>query len=130
MKNLIFAFALLVSVLGVSCKKGNEPQPQSPATAVSNINVEYRIDCPSGSASADYIAPNAAGKLEMTHTVISRASQSISFSCPTGNLLSVSASNSMPSHSVIQVQIFVNGIMVATSSSTDPSQKAIAQGNF
>ena len=66
MKNLIFAFALLVSVLGVSCKKGNEPQPQSPATAVSNINVEYRIDCPSGSASADYIAPNAAGKLEMT----------------------------------------------------------------
>ncbi len=130
MKNLIIAFALLVSVLGVSCKKGNEPKPQCPAATVSNIDVEYRINCASGNASADYIAPNAAGKLEMTHTEISRTSQSISFSCPTGNLLSVSATNTMPSHNVVQVQIFVNGTMVAESSSTDPSQKAIAQGNF
>lgn len=130
MKNLFISFTLLISVLGVSCKKGNEPQPQNPAGVAKTIKVEYIISCPSGAAGADYIAPNADGKLEMTHKDLTRNTESISFSCPSGNLLSVSAYNSNPSHIVVDVQIFVNGTMVAESSSTNPSQKAIAQGNF
>ncbi|MGZ4058257.1 MAG: hypothetical protein ACXVPU_04480, partial [Bacteroidia bacterium] len=64
------------------------------------------------------------------HKDITRNSESITFSCPTGNFLSISAANAAPSHNVIQVQIFVNGTKVAESSSTDPAQKAVAQGNF
>ena len=130
MKNIFVAFALFASVLGVSCKKGGEAKPINSDAVIQQINVEYRVQCPSGAATADYIAPDANGKLVSTHKDITRNSESITFSCPTGNFLSISAANSVPTHNVIQVQIFVNGTMVAENSSTDPSSKAIAQGNF
>ncbi|MGZ4072656.1 MAG: hypothetical protein ACXVPY_12025 [Bacteroidia bacterium] len=130
MKKIFIAFALFVSVLGVSCKKGGEPTPQPDTAIQKTINVEYVIQCPSGAATADYIAPDASGALVPMHKDITRNSESITFSCPTGNFLSISAANAAPSHNVIQVQIFVNGTKVAESSSTDPAQKAVAQGNF
>ena len=50
MKNLFIAFALFVSVLGVSCKKGNEAQPVTPTPTVKMINVEYVMLTPSADA--------------------------------------------------------------------------------
>ena len=130
MKNLLVAFALLIGVLGVSCKKGGEAKPQPDAAIQKTINVEYRVQCPSGQANVDYLAPDTNGKLVSNHETVTRNSESITFSCPSGNFLSISASNGVPSHDVIQVQILVDGTVVAENSSTDPSSKAIAQGNF
>jgi hypothetical protein len=130
MKNVFVAFALLASVLGVSCKKGDEANPQTSPASSRTIDVEYLIQCPSGAANADYIAPDADGNLAMTHEEINRTSKVVAFTCPSGIFLSVSASNAMPSHDVVQVKIFVDGVLVADNSTTDPAQKAIAQGNF
>ena len=130
MKNLFCSIALLTSVLAVSCKKGNEAKPQNAAAAPTTLNIEYHISGASSDIAADYLVPNANGKLENVHEIINRSSKVISFTYSTGHLFSVSASNETPSHDVIQVEIYVNGTLVAQSSSTDPSQKAIAQGNF
>ena len=94
------------------------------------INVEYVMLTPSADASADFIAPNANGVLEMQHVTLDRNTSSTKFTCPTGNFLSVTAANKTPSHIVVQVQIIVDGVVVAENSSTNPSQNAIASGNF
>lgn len=131
MKNLSVAFALLVSVLTVSCSKENEVKPQGPATPVT-VNIEYKIQNASGRVSADYVAPNSQGVLETMHMDVNRTEQSISFNytSATVNAYSVSASNLMPSTDVVQVQIFVNGVLKVENSVSGPGQTAIARGNF
>lgn len=131
MKNLSVAFALLISVLTVSCSKENEIKPQGPATPVT-VNIEYKIQNVSGHVSVDYIAPNSQGILETMHMDVNRTEQSISFNytSATVNAYSVSASNLMPSTDVVQVQIFVNGVLKAEHSVSGPGQTAVAKGNF
>ncbi|HEY0031617.1 MAG TPA: hypothetical protein VGC65_12705 [Bacteroidia bacterium] len=129
MKTILFSFSLLVSVLTISCKKENEVKPQAPEAAAI-IDVEYRVACTSGSFVVDYLAPNSSGTLEMKHDEISRTEETISFSFKSGNRFVISASNAIPSHDVIQVQIYVNGVLKVENSTTNPSQKAVAEGNF
>ena len=131
MKNISVAFALLISVLTVSCSKENEVKPQGPA-APTTVNIEYKIQNVSGHVAVDYIAPNANGVLESMHMDVNRTEQSISFSftSATLNAYSVSASNLTPSNDVVQVQIFVNGVLKAEHSVTAPGQTAVAKGNF
>ncbi|MCX6294968.1 MAG: hypothetical protein NTX97_02690 [Bacteroidetes bacterium] len=130
MKKIFVGIALLVSVLMVSCSKKNDAKPQTAASDVTTINIEYRIQSASGHVNVDYIAPNSNGELEMTHAEVNRTEETINFTYATGNVFSVSASNLVPSHSVVQVQIFVNGILQVENSTTNPSQSAVAKGNF
>ena len=129
MKNLSVCVALLIGVLTVSCSKENEVKPQA---TPSTIAIEYKIQNVSGQVGVDYIAPNANGELETMHMDVNRTEQSISFSytSTTVNAYSVSAHNLMPSNDVVQVQIFVNGVMKAEHSVTAPGQSAVAKGNF
>ena len=131
MKNLFVWFALLVSVLTVSCSKENEVKPQTAAVS-STVNIEYKIQNISGLVGVDYIAPNASGVLEVMHMDVNRTEQSISFSytSTTLNPYSVTAYNVNPSNDVVQVQIFVNGVLKAEHSVTAPGQSAVAKGNF
>ncbi len=132
MKNLSVCVALLISVLTVSCSKENEVKPQASAATPTTIAVEYKIINVSGQVGVDYIAPNANGVLEVMHMDVNRTEQSISFSytSTTVNAYSVSAYNLMPSTDVVQVQIFVNGVLKAEHSVTAPGQSAVAKGNF
>ena len=131
MKNIFFSFTVLVSVLTVSCKKGTETKPQSVPVSATTINVEYRVQSQSGNVAVDYIAPNPNdGTLQLVHVELNRNVGSFSFNYETGNTFSISASNVIPSHDVVQVQLYVNGVLKVENSTTNPSQKAIAQGNF
>lgn len=132
MKNLFVCVALLISVLTVSCSKENEVKPQSAPVTPTTITIEYRIQNISGQVAVDYIAPNPnSGVLELTHAEINRTEKSISFTHESGyNKYSISASNVNPSHDVVQVQIYVNGVLEVENSTTNPSQNAFAEGNF
>jgi hypothetical protein len=131
MKNLFFSFALLISVLTVSCKKETEVKPQGISATPSTINVEYRVQNQSGNVAVDYIMPNEnTGELELKHAVLNRTEVSYNFNYQSGNTFSISASNVSPSHDVVQVQIYVNGVLRVENSTTNPAQSAIAQGNF
>jgi hypothetical protein len=131
MKKIIIAIALFIGVSTVSCKKEEVVQPMSTTTvAPEMLNIEYHIAGVSADMVADYLLPTANGELENVHEVINRSSKIIQFSYPTGHLFSVSAANKNPSHDVVQVEIYVNGQLVAQSSTSNPSQNAIAQGNF
>ena len=48
----------------------------------------------------------------------------------TTNAYSVTSYNLMPSNDVVQVQLFVDGVMKAEHSVTAPGQSAVAKGNF
>lgn len=131
MKNLFISFALLTSVLSVSCKKETEIKPEGTPAAATTINIEYRVQNASGLVTVDYIAPNLnTGELQLVHVELNRNDASYSFNYESGNMFSISASNVNPSHDVVQVQIFVNGVLKVENSTTSPSQDAIAQGNF
>ncbi len=131
MKNLFFSFALLTSILTISCKKEIEVKPQVASSTATTNNIEYRVQNLSGQVAVDYIAPNPnTGVLEMVHVDLNRTDASFSFNYAKGNNFSISASNIIPSHDVVQVQIFVNGVLKVENSTTNPSQKAIAEGNF
>jgi hypothetical protein len=134
MKNLFLSFAVIASVLAVSCKKDNDTKPNDCATpntpAPVSINVEYKIVSESGNVEVAYLFPNADGKLEMKSETIARTDYSVSFTAKKGNLLSVEAWNVMPARKLVNVQILVNGEIFQEASSNSPSDKAIASGNF
>ncbi|CAN5443925.1 hypothetical protein BH10BAC1_BH10BAC1_08830 [soil metagenome] len=130
MKKIFVCLALSASVLMVSCSKKDEVKPTNAPAVVTTINVEYRIVSASGLVGVDYIAPNAAGTLELMHMDVNRTEQTISFSYNSGYGFSVSAYNLNPSHDVVQVEIYVNGVLKTSASSTNPSQPAVAKGNF
>ena len=132
MKNLFVCVALIVSVLTVSCSKENEVKPQAGPAIAKTVNIEYKIQNISGQVGVDYIAPNANGTLEVMHMDVNRTEETISFSYTSTvtNAYSVTAYNVMPSNDVVQVQIFVDGVMKAEHSVTAPGQSAVAKGNF
>ncbi len=130
MKKIVICLALSASVLMVSCSKKDEVKPQNAPAAVTVLAIEYRIASVSGQVGIDYIAPNASGTLELMHKDVNRTEETISFSYNSGNGFSVTAYNLNPSHDVVQVQIYVNGVLKADASTTNPSQPAVAKGNF
>lgn len=130
MKKLFVCVAVMTSVLAVSCKKEEAKPNSTGAVTLSTIEIEYVISSASGNVGVDYIAPNADGNLESKHMDVNRTSQSIKFDFKKGNGFSVSAYNTMPSHQVVQVQIFVDGELKVENSTTTPGQPAVAQGNF
>jgi hypothetical protein len=131
MKNVILSFAVIVSVLAVSCKKEKveKPQSSSPAAPVS-INIEYKIVSESANVEATYLFPNAENKLESKTETITRSDYSVKFTAKKGDLLSVEASNVNPARKSIHVQIIVNDVLFMEASSSSASQKAIASGNY
>jgi len=132
MKNLFVCVAIIVSFLTVSCSKENEVKPQAAPATPKTVNIEYKIQNVSGQVGVDYIAPNANGTLEVMHMDVNRTEETISFSYTStvANAYSVTAYNVMPSHDVVQVQIFVDGEMKAEHSVSAPGQSAVAKGNF
>lgn len=133
MKNIFLSFVVIVSVLAVSCKKEDAPKPlnvQIPAPKPVSINVEYRITDESGNVETNYMFPNAEGKLETKNELISRTEYSVSFTTTKGSFLSVEAFNENPARKSVHVQILVDGTLFMEASSSSPSQKAIASGNY
>lgn len=130
MKKIIVCLALSASFLMVSCSKKDEVKPTNVPAAITTLNIEYRITSVSGQVGVDYIAPNTSGDLQVLHKDVNRTQETISFSYNSGNAFSVSAYNLNPSHDVVQVEIYVNGVLKASASTTDPSQPAVAKGNF
>jgi hypothetical protein len=129
MKNLILSFAVLTSVLAVSCKKENTVKPQN-ASASKTVEVEYRITNESGSVEINYLKPNSEGKFEMENEKVNRTYYSINFEAKKGNTFMVEAFNTLPARKTVHVQIFINGELFKEAFSYDPSQKAIAEGNY
>jgi len=129
MKNLILSFSILVSVLAVSCKKENSIKPQN-AAVKKVIEVEYRITNESGSVEINYLKPNSEGKFEMENEKVNRTNYSINFEAEAGNTFMVEAFNVLPARKTVHVQIYINGNLFKEAFSYDPSQKAIAQGNY
>ena len=131
MKNIILSIALLVSVSMASCKKEANTDPAAGNTPVSKmINVEYRISSETGSLNANYMFPNASGELENTVVLVNRKLEIVDFSVMSGQFLSVEAANQAPSHRTVQVELYINGVLMKQSISTSPSQKACASGIF
>ncbi|MDQ3048807.1 MAG: hypothetical protein M3R27_14750 [Bacteroidota bacterium] len=129
MKNLFLGLSMLISVFSVSCKKESELQPSTPA-APKTIKVEYVIQITSAQAVTSYLFPNSDGKLEMVTETVTRNNKVVSFEYNSGNFFYVEAANSSPSHLPVQVQLYIDGKMVAEHSTSNPSMKAIAQGNY
>ncbi len=129
MKNLFIVLALMTGVLGVSCKKETEMQPAT-ETAAKTLKVEYVIQITSAQAVTSYLFPNSEGKLEMVTETIKRTNKVVSFEYSSGNFFYVEAANSSPSHLPVQVQLYIDGKMVAEHSTSNPNMKAIAQGNY
>jgi len=131
MKNLILPLVVLSMVLTVSCKKENEVKPQSPVVTNSIIDVEYRVEAESGNFYVTYLKPNSEGKFEMeTETIDRRTSFSVNFKAQSGNLFFVEAANVVAANKTVFVQLYINGILVKEGQSYNPSQKAVAQGNY
>lgn len=130
MKKIILAIAVVVGLSATSCKKEEAAKPQGPTTAAQTINVEYRISAQSGSVNATYMIPTVAGQLEAKTETINRNYTTINFDYTSGNFFSVQASNVDPAHKTVQVEIYVDGVLRASSISTSPSQNAIASGNY
>lgn len=129
MKNTFFGIALLVGVTAVSCKKESASEAASPATPAT-MHVEYRVQDASGKVNVSYLAPSGNAVLEEVDEQVSRSYYSVEFDIEAGHHLSVEASNVAPSHSTVQVGIYINGELKVQDISNDPSHKAIAQGNF
>jgi len=129
MKNLILSLVVLISVSAVSCKKENSVKPQN-VPASKTIEVEYRIINESGSVEINYLKPNAEGKFELKNEIIKRTNYSINFEAQSGNTFMVEAFNTLSSRKAVHVQIYINGNLFKEAFSYDPSQKAIAQGNY
>jgi hypothetical protein len=119
-----------MSLLAVSCKKDNETLPASPASAPVAINVEYKITCESANIEAEYLYPNADGKLDLKSEFITRGEHSVSFKSTKGNFYSLEAWNVDPARKSVFVQIYIDGVLFKEGSSNSPSQKAIASGNY
>jgi hypothetical protein len=130
MKKSILAFAVLTSVLAVSCKKSDDVKPEGVASPAKIVDVEYRVQSVSGNVNVDYIGTDATGNLTMLHAQVNRTAESLHFSYASGNRFSISASNVNPSHSVVQVQVYLDGVLKVEGSTTDPSSPAVAQGSF
>ena len=113
----------------VSCKKETKVTPHDPA-APKSINVEYRVQSESGMVNVTYVAPDASGKLVTQKVAVNRTTYSNNFNATNGNFFSVEASNINPSHKVVQVQIFIDGVLFKEGTTTDPTVKAIASGNY
>lgn len=129
MKNLILSIAVITSVLLTSCKKENSIKPESPAS-VNTINVEYKIINESGSVTINYLKPNAEGTFVTVTESINRTNYSVNFTAKAGNTFMIEAFNNLPSRKSVHVQILINGNVLDEAFSYDPSQKAIAQGNY
>ena len=127
MKNLFLSFAIITSLLTVSCKKENAVKPTSPAKA---INVEYRISSETSNLNIVYQYPDASGRLVSTQMAVNRTPLVISFSTNKGSFLSVQASNVNTSNKIVNVQIFVDGVLFQEATSIPPSQKAVASGSY
>lgn len=130
MKNVFLCFAVIVSVLAVSCKKDQDVQPQTAAALPVSINVEYKITSESANVEAAYMYPNAEGKLEMKSETITRGEHIVSFASTKGNFFSVEAWNVIAARKAVYVQIYIDGVLFREASCNSPSQKAIASGNY
>lgn len=129
MKNLVLAIAVMVGVSATSCKKEEAAVPQNPA-APKTITVEYRVTNQSGLVEVVCMYPNVAGQLEARTTTVARNYETITFEYTSGNFFSIEASNVVPAYKTVQVEIYVDGVLKAKDTSTSPSQKAIASGNY
>jgi hypothetical protein len=129
MKKVILLLVVFTGLTAVSCKKENKEGATSPAVP-SSMNVEYRISSESGSVNATYIIPGSNGQLEEKTVSINRNYETVNFDYTKGNYFSVEANNSIPSHKSVQVQLYINGVMVDQGVTTSASQNAIANGNF
>jgi predicted nucleic acid binding AN1-type Zn finger protein len=129
MKNIILYTSIIASISMVSCKKEDKVVPQS-STPTSTINVEYRVTNESGNVEITYLKPDDNGTFESETETVSRTYYAINFTCKKGNLLSVEAANVLPARKTVTVQIFVNGVLFKEATSYDPSQKALAAGNY
>ncbi|MFL5762491.1 MAG: hypothetical protein ACJ77K_01035 [Bacteroidia bacterium] len=130
MKKLILSFVVLTSVLATSCKKESEVKPEGTPASPRTVSVEYRISSVSGHVNVDYTGVDATGNLADLHAEVSRNEESFKFSYQSGHSFSISAQNVTPSHSVVQVQVYLDGVLKVENSSTDPSHPAVAQGSF
>lgn len=129
MKNVILSLSILTSFLAVSCKKENNVSPQTSTTGTT-IHVEYRVQSESGNVEILYSQPNEDGVFETESETVNRTYYSINFDCKKGNYLMVEAANVLPARKTVHVSIYVNGNLFKEAFSYDPSQKAIASGNY
>lgn len=130
MKNLLYSIALLTSVLTVSCKKGDEAKPQTPAVAAKSIQVLYIIQGASENMNATYSYPNADGKLVSKSEIVTSAYYTVSFTSTSGNHFDLEASNVLSERKAIHVQIYIDGNLFASGVSQSSPQSAIAEGNY
>jgi hypothetical protein len=128
MKKLFVCLTVIVSLFTVSCKKGNEAQPQSPATADKTINVEYRISSESGLVDVNYIVAKE-DKFSTISEQVKGQYYTVNFTAKLGSFLSVDAGNQTISHRKVQVEIYIDGVKVKEGSSSSQA-RATASGVY
>jgi hypothetical protein len=129
MKKIIVLFIAFISLTAVSCKKESNTEAAVPAVSTI-LNIEYRISSQSGNTTATYLFPGSNGVLEKKTESINRTYSTINFNAAGGQLFSVEANNTIPSHQPVQVQLYVNGVLKAEDVTTSPAMNALAEGNF
>lgn len=130
MKKIFFSFVILIGVLAVSCKKENAVSPQGAVVGSQTINVEYRVISESGNVEVNYLKPDSQGEFELENETVHRTYYTINFEAKKGNQFMIEAFNVVAARKTVHVQIYIDGKLFKEAFSYDPSQKAIAQGNY
>ncbi len=129
----IFAATLFFTVTAgfTACSKEELPAPATtttvPATA---IQVEYKVRGFSGNLSIEYIKAGANGMPVTVKETSNRNEINVPFSWTSGSYLFVKASNTVPSHDEVVVELYVNGELKKSASANNPGASAIAEGRW
>lgn len=132
MKRILTATLFLAVTAGfTACSKEELPAPATstpvPATA---IQVEYKIRGFSGSIDIEYIKADANGMPVTVKETSNRNEINVPFSWKSGSYLFVKASNAVPSHDEVIVELYVNGELKKSASANNPGAVAIAEGRW
>jgi hypothetical protein len=128
MKSIIYAIIAVFGLSLASCKK-EDVKPANPTTSTNpatSLAVEYRVYAASGQVELSYKYPVNGVMVEKTE-VINRIQHSISFNGTRGNELEIEAKNALPSTDEVKVELYVNGVLMASDITVSFNGKAKAE---
>lgn len=132
MNKLFFALTILTALTFMtSCEKEVAPVNNSNpvgSTTVREIKVDYAIQSTTGQVEVLAYVLNEDGELVEKSFEVNRLSETITFYCKSGQLLSVKARNINPSHDEVLVSVFVDGVLFRSGSANSAMTWAVASG--
>lgn len=132
MKGLFFSILAISSIfMMTSCEKEvtpvNNTNPVG-STTIREVKVDYAIHSTTGQVEVLAYVLNEDGELVEKSFEVNRLSETITFYCKSGQLLSVKARNINPSHDEVLVSIFIDGNLFRSGSANAAMSWAVASG--